>query len=121
MNESKALLGLPSEFKLAGVKVRVYQPGLLALDFIGPAVVGLMYEKDFKAAYKAAAPLLRTIKLPIPLPNIGKLWWYRHLNAAQQAHFIEKWLEAVDMKGIKDCFQRAGKALAAMNDQADTP
>lgn len=117
MNESKALLGLPSEFTLAGVRVRVYQPNiewvLLALgqmEGLGLALHEMAGGKGMEGLGPFVGLILGTVKLPWYL-GWRKLHWFRRLNATQQIHFFEQWLEAVDIKGIKDCFHRAGKAV----------
>lgn len=117
MNESKALLGLPAEFKLAGVKVRVYQPNvewvlkaLGQMEGLGLALHDMAGGKGMDGLAPFIGMILGTVRLPWYL-NWRKLRWFRRLNATQQIHFFEQWLEAVDIRGIKDCFQRAGKAV----------
>jgi hypothetical protein len=127
MNESKALLGLPSEFTLAGVKVRVYQPNVeWVLRILGQ--MGSLAEaidgKDIKGLVPVLDMVMSTIRLPwhcFAFTGWQKLLWFRSLNATQQAYFLEKWLEAVDINGIKDCFLRAGKAVSNQLGIRDTP
>ena len=131
MNESKALLGLPSEFTLAGVKVKVYQPNvewvlkaLGLLDKLGPALKELVGGKGVKGMTPLLSLIFSTIKLPwyklAPVTAL-KFLWFRRLNVAQQTYFLEKWMEAVDVPGMKDCFQRAGKAISGQLISRDTP
>ncbi len=129
MDESKALLGLPTEFELAGKKVKVYTPNVEwiigTIGHLGRLTEVINRLQSGRNPIIVAIPLLKhlfqTVKIPGKFFMWQKLLWYRNLNSVQQAAFLEQWREAIDFEGIKESFRRAGAGIMKSTGISNTP
>ena len=114
MDEAKALMGQDQTFEVGPHKVRMVVPNgewlLGAVGYIDkiPALLSSKMTMD-------AIRIIRHVMAPVRLPGRPFVWqrvqWFRKLNVIQQGVFLEKWLEAIDVKVIKDVFRRVGQGL----------
>jgi hypothetical protein len=116
MDEIKIIIGEPSVFYVGKTKVSVKVPsGVWVAQAFGMLKnIGLIGNELLTKGTAGPATLwslrhiFKTIKVsgrPGPLKWI----WFFRLGYKTQIAFIEQWLQAIDIKTIKDFFARWGK------------